>query len=87
MNINEIKEAALAFTAQNRQDLSDKIKELKDQGIPFSGCVVFTQYSQRISLLEARDLTLELDAWTEKEKTEIKGYINLMMSEFEEEEN
>lgn len=86
MTINEIKQAALVFTSQNKQELSDKIKKLKDQGIPFLGCVVFTQYSQQISLLEAKNLTLELDAWTDEEKAEIKGYISLMMSEFEKED-
>ncbi|SIT24983.1 hypothetical protein SAMN05421786_11425 [Chryseobacterium ureilyticum] len=86
MNINEIKQAALVFTSQNKQELSDKIKKLKDQGIPFPECVVFTQYNQQISLLEAKNLTLELAAWTDEEKAEIKGYISLMMSEFEEED-
>lgn len=85
MTINEIKEAALTFTAQNKQELSQKIKTLKENGIPFSGCVVFLQYNQQISLSEARKQTLELDIWTREEKDSIHESYLIMMSDFQNE--
>lgn len=76
MTINEIKKAALAFTAQNKQELSQKIKTLKEDGIPFLGCVAFLQYNQQISLSEARKQTLELDIWTRERKTQSMNLIS-----------
>jgi len=87
MTINEIKEAALAFKANNTQELSDKMRELKDNSLSFIGCIAFVQYNQRLSLLEARKKTLELDTWTVDEKAEYIASYNLMMSEFQDNEN
>ncbi|SDJ31192.1 hypothetical protein [Chryseobacterium jejuense] len=86
MNINEIKEIALTSKPLKKKELSDKIRELKDSGISFLGCFAFTQHNQQISTLEAKNLTLELDAFTDKEKTEYNGYHNLMMEDFKEED-
>lgn len=68
MTITEIKEAALTCGVLNQQELSKKIRELKDSGISYLGCFAFTQHNQQISTLEAKNLTLKLDAFTEKEK-------------------
>lgn len=86
MNINEIKEAALTCRVLNRQELSKKIRELKDSGLSYLGCFAFTQHNQQISTLEAKNLTLELDAFTDEEKAEYNGYHNLMMDDFKEED-
>lgn len=86
MTITEIKEAALTCGVLNQQELSKKIRELKDSGISYLGCFAFTQHNQQISTLEAKNLTLKLDAFTEKEKAEYNGYHNLMMDEFKEED-
>lgn len=87
MTINEIKEAAIACGILNQQELSHKIRELKDNGISYLGCFAFTQHNQQISALEARNMTLQLDAFTDEEKAEYTGYYNLMMDDFKEEEN
>lgn len=87
MTINEIKIAAHIFKANNIQELSDKIRELKDNGLSFLGCIAFVQHNQGISLLEARKKTLELNAWTEDEKAEYIACYNLMMSEFQDNED
>lgn len=86
MKLDNIKQEALLFKARNISELSDKIKELKDKEVPFLGLVYFMQHNQQLSLSEARKKTLELDIWTENEKTEIQGYHDLMMSEFQEED-
>ncbi|REC49519.1 hypothetical protein [Chryseobacterium pennipullorum] len=87
MNINEIKESALAFKAGNKHELSLKIKELKDLDIPFSGCVAFLQYNQKISLSEARKQALDLNIWTQEERDSIHGSYLMMLSEFQEDED
>lgn len=84
MTIAEIKEAALTCGILNQQELSKKIRALKDSGVSYLGCFAFTQHNQQISTLEAKNLTLELDAFTEEEKAEYDGYHNLMMDEFKE---
>ncbi|WP_347216490.1 hypothetical protein [Chryseobacterium sp.] len=84
MTIAEIKEAALTCGVLNQQELSKKIRELKDNGISYLGCFAFTQHNQHISTLEAKNLTLELNAFTEEEKAEYNGYHNLMMDDFKE---
>lgn len=39
MTIAEIKEAARSSKVLNRQELSDKIRELKDKEVSFLGCL------------------------------------------------
>ena len=87
MTIAEIKKAALSSKILNKQELSDKIRELKDSGVSYLGCFAFTQHNQQISTLEAKNLTLELEAFTDEEKAEDNGYHNLMLEDFKEEEN
>lgn len=87
MTITEIKEAALTCGVLNQQELSKKIRALKDSGISYLGCFAFTQHNQQVSTLEAKNLTLELDAFTDEEKAEYNGYHHLMMEDFKEEEN
>ncbi|WP_250255815.1 hypothetical protein [Chryseobacterium sp. Marseille-Q3244] len=87
MTINEIKEAAIACKTLNQQELSDKIKELKDNEVSFLGCFAFTQHNQQISLSESIEMTLKLDVFTEEEKTQINGYLNLAWEDFKEDEN
>lgn len=86
MTIAEIKEAALTCGILNQQELSKKIRELKDSGLSYLGCFAFTQHNQQISLSEAQKLTLELDAFTNEEKAQYNGYHNLMMEDFKEED-
>lgn len=87
MTIAEIKEAALTCGVLNQHELSDKIRALKDNGVSYLGCFAFTQHNQQIPTLEARNLTLELDAFTDEEKAEYNGYHNVMMAEFKEGED
>ncbi|MBP2616327.1 hypothetical protein [Chryseobacterium jejuense] len=87
MTIPEIKEAALTCGVLSQQELSNKIRELKDSGVSCLGCFAFTQHNQQISTLEAKNLTLELDAFTEEERAEYNGYYNLMMDDFKEDED
>ncbi|MDN3691810.1 hypothetical protein QWZ06_05870 [Chryseobacterium tructae] len=86
MTIDEIKETAIACGVLNQQELNHKIRALKDSGISYLGCFAFTQYNQQVSTLEAKNLTLELDAFTDEEKAEYTGHYNLMMEDFKEED-
>lgn len=86
MTIAEIKEAAITCGFLSQQELGNKIRALKDSGVSYLGCFAFTQHNQQISTLEAKNLTLELDAFTDKEKAEYNRYHNLMMEDFKEEE-
>ena len=86
MTINEIKKEAVAFKPKNLDDLSEKLLELKVRGIAFLGCVAFVQENQKISLEEARCLTLKLDIWMDEERNRINSFLNLMHSEFDEDE-
>lgn len=87
MTIAEIKEAALTCGVLNQQELSKKIRALKDSGVSYLGCFAFTQHNQQISTLKAKNLTLKLDAFTDEEKAEFNGYYNLMMEDFKEEKS
>lgn len=58
---------------------------MKNKGVSFLGCVAFVQHHKGISLKEARDLILQLEAYNQGEKEEIDYFHKLMMSEFEEE--
>ncbi len=68
-----------------RKSSPSKITELKKKGVSFLGCVAFVQLNKKLSLKDARELTLELDAYTKNEKKAINKMNNLMQSEFEEE--
>jgi hypothetical protein len=72
-------------TAMDIPSLEKKVNELKNNGFSFLACVAFVQKDQGISLKEAKDLTLTLNAYNDNEKNQIQGSINLMLSEFEEE--
>jgi intein-encoded DNA endonuclease-like protein len=86
MELNEINREALEFGTQDIQELSNKILELKNKGVSFLGCVAFVQTSQKLTLSEAREMTLKLDCWTENDRNSTDFYHKLMMSEFDEEE-
>lgn len=85
MKLDEIKQEALTFRSQNMEELTDKMKELKGKGVPFTGLVFFMQHHQQISLSEARKQTTDLEIWTEKEKNDIREAYELMMSDSKEE--
>ncbi len=86
MTLEEIKKEATQCKCDDIPSLSSKIKELKNKGVAFLGCVAFVQVNQQITLKEARELTVKLDAYTEDEKKRIDEAYQLMLSEFKEEE-
>ena len=86
MNLEDIKKEAAQYKYDDLQSLSLKISELKNKGVAFLGCVAFVQVNQGISLKEARELTVKLDAYNEDEKKQIDASYQLMLSEFKEEE-
>ncbi|WP_103070115.1 hypothetical protein [Aquimarina sediminis] len=86
MNLDEIKKEAAQCKFEDLQSLSLKITELKDKGVSFLGCVAFVQVNQEISLKEARELIVKLEAYTEEEKRRIEEMHAVMLSEFKEEE-
>ncbi|MFI1770325.1 hypothetical protein [Thalassobellus citreus] len=85
MNLEEIKSEATKSEFKDLKSLSDKIIELKAQGISFLGCVAFVQANKNISLKNAQKLTLALEAYNKGEKKKNDGMIKLMFSEFKEE--
>lgn len=86
MNLDEIKKEAAQCKCDDIPSLSSKITELKNKGVSFLGCVAFVQVNQQITLKEARELTVKLDAYNEEEKKRIDEAYQLMLSEFKEEE-
>ncbi len=86
MELDEIKREALGFKAYNVKELSNKVLELKNKGVSFLGCVAFVQTNQKLTLSEARTMTLNLESWTDNDKKEIDIYHRLMMSDFEDQE-
>ncbi|WP_299435626.1 hypothetical protein [uncultured Aquimarina sp.] len=86
MNLEEIKKEATQCKFDDIASLSIKIAELKDKGVAFLGCVAFVQVNQSISLKEAQELTLMLEAYTKGEKRRIEEGIDVMLSDFKEEE-
>ncbi len=86
MTLEQIKKEATQCKCDDIPSLSSKIKELKNKGVAFLGCVAFIQVNQNISLKEAQKLTLQLEAYTKDEKRKIEEGIDVMLSDFKEEE-
>ena len=86
MNLEDIKKEAAQHKFEDLKSLSLKIIELKNRGASFLRCVAFVQVNQGISLKEARDLTITLNAYTKEEKRKIEEMNDVMLSEFKEEE-
>ncbi|MDH7447610.1 hypothetical protein [Aquimarina sp. 2201CG14-23] len=86
MNLEEIKKEAKRCKCDDIPSLSLKITELKNKGVSFLGCVAFVQVNQKISLKEAQELTVQLEAYTKDEKRKIEEGIDVMLSDFKEEE-
>ncbi len=86
MSLEEIKKEAKQCKFDDVKSLSLKITELKNKGVSFLGCVAFVQINQNISLKEAQELTLTLEAYTKDEKKRIEEGIEVMLNDFKEEE-
>ncbi|WP_298544974.1 hypothetical protein [uncultured Aquimarina sp.] len=86
MKLEEIKKEAKRCKCGDIPSLSSKITELKNKGVSFLGCVAFVQVNQKISLKEAQELTLQLQAYSKDEKRRIEEGIDIMLSDFKEEE-
>lgn len=85
MKIEDIKKEAAAYRFKDVKSLSEKVSELKNEGVSFLGCVAFVQTNQNIPLNKARELTVSLDSYNEEEKERLEAAYQLMLSEFEEE--
>jgi hypothetical protein len=66
MNLEDMKKEAAQHKLEDLRSLSLKISELKKQGASFLRCVAFVQLNQGVSLKEARELTVTLDACTKE---------------------
>ena len=66
MNLEDMKKEAAQHKLEDSRSLSLKISELKKQGASFLRCVAFVQLNQGVSLKEARELTVALDACTKE---------------------
>lgn len=84
MNLEEIRKLAGSFEATDESELDAKIAELKSKGVAFLGCVAFLQANLHLSLSQAKDKLLDMDAWKEK-KEQTMNSINGMLADFEEE--
>ncbi|OAM26615.1 MULTISPECIES: hypothetical protein [Eikenella] len=85
MPIAEIKRRAAALPPLDNAALAAEIQRLKQRGTAFLGCIAFVQANRRISLNEAKRLTLSLPAFSTEEKAAFEQACQIMQAEFEQE--
>lgn len=66
--VGEIKKYAESLPMLDGRALAGELVRLKNGGVPFLGCVCFVQHNRKAGLLEARNILLAADVYSEREK-------------------
>ncbi|MBH5330316.1 hypothetical protein H9Q10_11645 [Eikenella sp. S3360] len=85
MPLAEIKNHATSLPPLDNTILAAEIRRLKQHGASLLSCIAFVQANRRISLSEAKRLTLSLPAFSTKEKAAFEQACQIMQAEFEQE--
>ena len=82
--VGEIKKYAESLPMWDGRALAGGLVRLKNGGVPFLGCVCFVQYNRKVGLLEARNILLAADVYSEREKSDIEAMLQAMLAEVNE---
>ncbi|SFG94111.1 Uncharacterised protein [Neisseria elongata] len=82
--VGEIKKYAESLPMLDGRALAGGLVRLKNGGVPFLGCVCFVQYNRKVGLLEARNILLAADVYSEREKSDIEAMLQAMLAEVNE---
>ena len=85
MPIAEIKNRAASLPPLDNEALAAEVQQLKQPGAALPACIAFVQANRRISLNEAKRLTLSLPAFSTEEKAVFEQACQIMQAEFEQE--
>ena len=80
----EIKKYAESLPMLDGRALAGELVRLKNGGVPFLGCVCFVQHNRKVGLLEARNILLAADVYSEREKSDIEAMLQAMLAEVNE---
>ena len=83
MPIAEIKNRAASLPPLDNAALTAEVQRLKQHGAALPACIAFVQANRRISLNEAKRLTLSLPAFSTEEKAAFEQTCQIMQAEFE----
>ena len=85
MPIAEIKNRAASLLPLDNAALAAEVQQLKQHGAALLACIAFVQANRRISLNEAKRLTLSPPVFSNEEKTAFEQACQIMQTEFEQE--
>ena len=85
MPIAEIKNRAASLPPLDNAALAAEVQQLKQPGAALLACIAFVQANRRISLNEAKRLTLSPPVFSNEEKTAFEQACQIMQTEFEQE--
>lgn len=85
MPIAEIKNRAASLPTLDNAALAAEVQQLKQHGAALLACIAFVQANRRISLNEARRLTLSLPVFGNEEQAVFEQACQIMQAEFEQE--
>ena len=78
MPIAEIKNRAASLPPMDNAALAAEIQQLKQHGAALLACIAFVQANRRISLNEAKRLTLSQPAFSTEEKAAFEQTCQIM---------
>ena len=82
--VGEIKKYAESLPMLDGRALAGGLVRLKNGSVPFLGCVCFVQHNRKVGLLEARNILLAADVYSEREKSDIEAMLQAMLAEVNE---
>ena len=85
MLLTEIKNRATSLPPLDNAALAAEIQMLKQHGAAWLACIAFVQANRRISLNEAKRLTLSLLVFSNEDKAVFEQACQIMQAEFEQE--
>ncbi len=85
MPIAEIKNRAASLPPLDNAALTAEVQRLKQHGAALLACIAFVQANRRISLSEAKRLTLSLPVFGNEEQAAFEQACQIMQAEFEQE--
>ena len=85
MPIAEIKNRAASLPPLDNAALAAEVQQLKQPGAALLACIAFVQANRRISLSEAKRLTLSLPVFGNEEQAAFEQTCQIMQAEFEQE--
>ena len=80
----EIKKYVESLPMLDGRALAGGLARLKNGGVPFLGCVCCAQHNRKAGLLEARNILLAADVYSEREKSDIEAMLQAMLAEVNE---